>query len=197
MSIPNYVTVEPGNRSYYGNTDNDIAVLDLQGRDVYLWEDTDDYVAVTDGHSWWSFYGFEDGIFHNMGEEYAIDHNGPILYRMYQAAFDRVPDVAGLGYWADQIDEHGSTLYGVAARFIDSAEFKDKFGHDVSNEQFINAMYQNVLGREADEDGYSYWVSMMEGGTTRESILIGFADSMENRIQVLEHIQSNEPWLIF
>jgi hypothetical protein len=43
----------------------------------------------------------------------------------------------------------------------------------VSNEQFTQAMYQNVLGREADANGYSYWTAEMEVGTIREAILPG------------------------
>ncbi len=195
--VSNYIVIEPGNRSYFGDTDNDIAVLDAQGRDIYIWEDSEGFFAVTDGQSWWTLYGFEEGILNNVGEEFAFDHNGPAVYRMYQAAFDRVPDVAGVGYWAGQLDDYGLSLLDVAGYLIRSAEFAEKFGHEASNEQFIQAMYQNVLGRDPDAGRYSYWTSMMDGGTTRESILLGFADSEENRVQVIEHMQAGEPWLIF
>jgi hypothetical protein len=196
MSTPNYITIEPGTRRYDGPTDNDIAVLDGKGRTIYMWEEGNDFHAITDGESWWTLYGFEEGILNNVREEIVIDHHGAILYRMYQAAFDRVPDVAGLAYWADQIDDHGLSVEEVAARFIGSTEFKDKFGYDVLNEQFTQAMYQNVLGRDPDAGGYAYWTLEMNAGKSREAILVGFADSGENKAQVLEHIQSGEPWLI-
>ena len=42
-----------------------------------------------------------------------LDGNAGQAYRLYQAAFDRVPDQGGLGYWIDEMDQrHGAVASG-------------------------------------------------------------------------------------
>ena len=41
-------------------------------------------------------------------------------------------------------------------------------------------MYQNVLFRLPDQEGYDFWVGGMEAGLSREDILIAFTQSQEN-----------------
>jgi len=76
-------------------------------------------------------------------------------YRVYKAAFNRDPmegDKAGLGYWIGQIDK-GMDLIEVSARFVDSKEFKDLYGTNPANAQFLTKLYQNVLGRAPGATG--------------------------------------------
>jgi hypothetical protein len=78
--------------------------------------------------------------------------NGGKAYRLYQAAFDRVPDLEGLGYWIDQVDK-GEPLWNLAHGFITSEEFKLKYGENPTNEEYIQALYQNVCtGRRKAPD---------------------------------------------
>lgn len=101
-------------------------------------------------------------------------------YRLYQAAFARTPDTEGLGYWINELDR-GIALLDVAENFVISAEFKEKYGTDLDSEGYINALYWNVLGREADQGGLNYWVAELEQGEGRAKMLIHFSDSFENR----------------
>ena len=53
---------------------------------------------------------------------------------------------------------------------------------NVSDETYINNLYKNVLGREADAEGLNYWVTNLSNGIeTRYEALLGFAESAENK----------------
>jgi len=104
-------------------------------------------------------------------------------YRLYQAALDRTPDQHGLSYWVSQLD-HGTSLLQVAQAFVVSDEFKQTFGSNLSNQAFVTAMYTNVLGRNADTSGSSYWVSQLNSGQSRAQILLDFSESPENHSHV-------------
>ena len=42
--------------------------------------------------------------------------------------------------------------------------------------------YKNILGREADQAGYDYWVEQLDSGLeNRGELLLGFAESLENK----------------
>ncbi len=53
-----------------------------------------------------------------------ISNGAGDAYRLYQAAFDRTPDIGGLTFWVEQ-DDHGMDLISMAARFIDSTGVPD------------------------------------------------------------------------
>jgi len=102
-------------------------------------------------------------------------------YRLYKAAFNRLPDINGLAFWENQLSS-GVALLDIARAFIDSAEFKSKYGSAVTNSDFIKLLYLNVLGREADTAGLEFWVTNLNSGnSTKESTLVGFSESQENK----------------
>lgn len=108
-------------------------------------------------------------------------------YRIYQAAFGRVPDQAGLGYWIDAMD-HGLGLNEVAAQFVASAEFASRYGA-LDGNAFLTTIYRNVLHREPDAAGYAYWNGHLDHDVTRPQMLAMFSESTENQAQVIAAIQ--------
>jgi hypothetical protein len=102
-------------------------------------------------------------------------------YRIYKAAFDRTPDSVGLGYWIAQMDE-GIDVIEVAARFIDSPEFRQLYGSNVSNATFITNVYNNVLDRSPDDVGLAWWVNEMQTNPSKtwQKVLADFSESPEN-----------------
>ena len=102
-------------------------------------------------------------------------------YRLYQAAFARTPDMSGVSYHMNDIEANGLALENVANNFIASPEFKSKYGENPSDDVFIDLLYQNVLGRAADDSGLAFYKNHFNEGTmTRAAALIGFAESPEN-----------------
>jgi len=131
-----------------------------------------------------------------------LDGNAGQAYRIYKAAFDRDPmqgDTEGLGYWIAQIDR-GMDLIEVSARFIDSKEFRDLYGSNPSNGEFLTKLYQNALVREPDAGGYNWWLNQLNTNPekTKAKVLADFAESEENQLGVLELIGNGityEPWV--
>lgn len=101
-------------------------------------------------------------------------------YRLYKACLSRVPDAEGIKWWVDQI-RGGMELREAASRFMDSAEFHAKYGGGVSDREFVNLLYLNVLGREPDEPGYAYWLGRLVTGYPKQDILVSFSESPENK----------------
>ena len=106
-------------------------------------------------------------------------------YRIYKAAFDRTPDSGGLGYWIAQMDK-GMGVVEVAARFIDSPEFRSLYGQNPSNADFLTKVYTNVLGRTPDQGGYDWWLNELNTNPdkTRQKVLADFAEIQENKESV-------------
>jgi hypothetical protein len=116
-----------------------------------------------------------------------VDGNGGQAYRLYQAAFDRIPDAGGLGFQMKTLDD-GWSLSAVAANFIASPEFQGKYG-SLDNTQFVTQLYLNVLHRTPDSEGLSYHLDRLSNGVQRESILVGFSESPENQANVIGAIE--------
>lgn len=106
------------------------------------------------------------------------------LVRLYHATFDRSSDKGGVGYWASKLAKGEMTFAEVAASFMESDEFKEKYGDNLSNEDFIRLLYENVLNREPDEEGLAYWLKVMEEGSLRHEVLVGFSESDEHVEQI-------------
>lgn len=130
----------------------------------------------------------------------ALDINGPQsaggAYRLYQAAFDRTPDTAGLGYWIDAVDK-GMSLESVANSFLQSQEFKSLYGDSPSNQQFVTLLYNNVLNREPDADGLDYWLNDLSSGISRAGVLASFSESQENQLNVIGQIENGLQYLLW
>lgn len=110
-----------------------------------------------------------------------ISGNGGQVYRVYQAAFNRVPDAAGLGFWINAMD-HGSSLVSITQGFVNSAEFQALYGTNPTNTSMVTTMYTNVLHRAPDAAGIAFWVGVLDnhqGGPA--DVLMGFSESGENQ----------------
>ena len=104
------------------------------------------------------------------------------MFRLYNASFKRFPDSDGLKYWITQRTNGTDTDRVIASSFIQSPEFKQRYGADLTNGQFVNTIYNNVLGRLPDSSGYAYWTGQLNNGIeTRYEVLLGFSESAENK----------------
>lgn len=120
----------------------------------------------------------------------ALDIDGVAgqAYRLYQAAFDRTPDRAGLGYWIGRMDD-GASLIDVAGAFAGSAEWTTLYGAAPANAALLTKVYQNILGRAPDQGGYDFWLGHLNSGTlSAVSLLAQFSESAENVGAVAEII---------
>jgi hypothetical protein len=154
-------------------------------------------VTAADGTIHDSLVNVERVQFSDLSVAFDIGGTAGQAYRLYQAAFDRAPDQAGLGFWIKMMD-NGQTLDQVSAGFVSSQEFNSLYGANASDSQFVQALYQNVLHRQAESDGYDFWMAAIEEhGVSRAEVLSHFSESQENQAQVIGSIQdgiSFLPW---
>ncbi|MCU1452908.1 MAG: hypothetical protein JWN46_1054 [Acidimicrobiales bacterium] len=111
----------------------------------------------------------------------------PVL-RLYWAFFLREPDQGGYDYWLGQYSTGGG-LAGIAEKFAQSAEFKSAYG-PLSDREFVQRVYVNVLTRKADDAGVTYWVDQLQHhGLTRGGLMTKFSESPEGK-RVLSPVTS-------
>ncbi len=133
--------------------------------------------------------------FADLNLAFDADGNAGEVYRLYQAAFNRTPDAAGLGDWIGGMDQ-GMTLLQVATGFIGSAEFQALYGVHPTDAQFVTLLYSNVLHRAPDPDGYAYWINQLGSATqTHEQVLTGFSESAENQAALIGVIQNGVAYI--
>jgi Ca2+-binding RTX toxin-like protein len=110
-----------------------------------------------------------------------IDGNAGQAYRLYQAAFNRTPDPAGLSYWIGALDKGTVKLIDIASLFISSDEFKSLYGAAPSNAYFLDKLYDNILHRKPDPAGFNYWLEVLDKKyATAPELLASFSESAEN-----------------
>lgn len=110
-----------------------------------------------------------------------VDGTPGRIYRLYRAAFARVPDVAGLGYWIG-VSDQGVDLLTVSQGFVGSDEFKGLYAQATTNTAVVQRYYANVLNRAGDPGGIDYWVGILDSkADTLAGVLASFSDSAENK----------------
>jgi hypothetical protein len=110
------------------------------------------------------------------------------VYRLYQAALDREPEIAGLKAHTDSLAS-GNSIAKVAVGFVNSVEFQQKYGI-LTNAQFVSQLYTNVLDRTPDSAGLSFWIDKLTHGESRASVLTGFSESLEFKNNTFYDIES-------
>jgi serralysin len=82
---------------------------------------------------------------------------------LYIAYFNRAPDALGLNFWGTAF-ANGTSLETIAADFNDQSETRALYPEGLSNADFISSVYDNVLGRAPDADGFAFWVDVLDSG---------------------------------
>lgn len=100
------------------------------------------------------------------------------LARMYEVMFDREADLGGLDFWFGRA-EAGDSLEHIANAMAASDEFEATYNEIASEDVFLETLYQNAFGREADEGGKAYWLEQMSDGMTQAQVAQSFALSVE------------------
>ncbi len=122
--------------------------------------------------------------------------NGPDseVARFYEAALGRIPDLAGMEYYINQV-AGGLSVNTIANDFFASPEFTARFGAmaSLSDGAYIDLLYQNVLGRTPAAGELSFYQSALSGGESRLTLFLDFSSSQEfiNQLNA-----TNGGWLV-
>lgn len=111
-----------------------------------------------------------------------LDPHGPDgeVFRLYRAAFDRIPDEGGLRFWIEQAAQ-GTTLRTIAGQFVSSREFQDLYGGGQGNADLVKNFYTHILHRAPELSGLSFWTDVLDrkAATTAE-VLAAISESPEH-----------------
>ncbi|MBB1127080.1 DUF4214 domain-containing protein, partial [Thiospirillum jenense] len=102
-------------------------------------------------------------------ERLAIDWQ---IAEIYLATLGYAPDSEGLQYWVNEVVNHGWTVAMVAESFFDNPLVQARYPVDQGNETLVDALYQNIFNRAADDAGKTYWLGELSAGHIPRHALI-------------------------
>ena len=127
---------------------------------------------------------------------------------VYLGLFDRASDASGKAHWVGALDNgmsYRAVLYGfnystelrnLCARYgmargdVKLTEARDQ---NANLTAFVNRLYNNILGRDADEGGLNNWCASILSNSSRDNILQvatnGFLHSQEFQNQKLNNVE--------
>ena len=112
------------------------------------------------------------------------------IFQLYTGVLDRTPDKGGFEYWLKD-QSNGATLEEIALGFVWSEEFLSQTGSEAPTfEQVLTTLYNVVLDRDPDQEGYDWWLNQYETGqATLGNVVTGFTWSEEysNNIDATKH----------
>lgn len=119
------------------------------------------------------------------------DENAISIAHLYDAAFDRLPDAGGLANWVTQAHRDNVGMNAIAASFLNSNEAASL--RTLDDASFINEIYQNALGRNAEAGGLAAWLGHLAAGETRADVMLAISDSAEHQQITANLFQSDNP----
>lgn len=117
------------------------------------------------------------------------------ISRLYFATYLRVPDYGGLIFWSGEF-ARGRTLAEIGNVFATAPEFTQRYGN-LSNRDYVDRLYQNILGRPADAGGIDFWTAQLASGVTRGAMLTNFSESAEYKARNNNAVFVNAMYVAF
>ncbi len=99
----------------------------------------------------------------------------------YHLYLKRSPDSLGLAFWVDQLQNQGLTDEKLETGFLSSTEYIQN--HGGTGQAWVIGMYQDLLGRNPDAGGLTFWTGVLAKGGSAFSVALGFAASAEREGQ--------------
>lgn len=96
--------------------------------------------------------------------------------RLYNVALGRGCDPTGLQNWVTEIVVNRTSGGSIAIGFLTSQEFLNK---NLSNEQFVEVLYQVFFNRASDPSGKANWLQCLNNGMSRLDVIGNFINSVE------------------
>ena len=96
--------------------------------------------------------------------------------RLYNGCLGREADSSGLTNWTNRLIRGTASGASAAQGFFFSAEMNNR---NLSDEDFVETLYNVMMGRASDAGGKSDWLYKLKNGVTREGVFKGFSDSTE------------------
>ncbi|MBV8886713.1 MAG: DUF4214 domain-containing protein [Chroococcidiopsidaceae cyanobacterium CP_BM_RX_35] len=113
---------------------------------------------------------------------FTIDSDKKFLEEAYREILGRDVDESGLNSFTKYL-KAGYSRTSVLIELVKSEEFTNKFSREnssvVSNKEFLEEAYREILGRDVDESGLTSYLRLLEAGHSRTSVLMDLVKSDE------------------
>ncbi|MGI9597384.1 MAG: DUF4214 domain-containing protein [Acidimicrobiales bacterium] len=100
---------------------------------------------------------------------FSVEGSRQEVHRAYAGLLGRPVDAAGETYWTDHLQGHG--VLDLRVLLMSSQEYWNGSGD--SDGDWLEALYQDTLGRPSDESGRLYWMGLIEADVARPLIAAG------------------------
>ncbi|MCK5871657.1 MAG: DUF4214 domain-containing protein, partial [Methylococcales bacterium] len=101
------------------------------------------------------------------------------IIELYSAYFNRAADASGITFWEKSFEiyfrntsqslatsaREKITLSFIASDISNSTEYKGLYPATLNNSLYIDKIYKNLLGRDADSGGKEFWINHLNKGT--------------------------------
>lgn len=113
----------------------------------------------------------------------STEYHQRAIRKLYLSLLRRNPDASGLNSWVS-VSDRGLPIDQVIAGFLSSNEF----AQGLSNQEFVQAVFQEILGRQPDGDGLSRSVAALDGGLSRADFVKNLLHSPESTSNLVKGI---------
>jgi Ca2+-binding RTX toxin-like protein len=163
-----------GREAIYGGVDTDTLNVGLNAAQCRLGKLRDGAFVVLDGNGDFALcrnvekIAFNDGTF-DLSTLTTFGNADASLAQLYMAAFRRAPETSGYNYWAQQKAAQG--LNAVADTIFSLDIVKAIYPTNLSANQFVTSIYQNVFNRAPDTEGLNYWMQQLAAKSRGQLVL--------------------------
>jgi len=101
------------------------------------------------------------------------------VQQMYVGYYGRPGDSGGLDYWVGELEQNNGDMGAIIQHFGSSEEFLQRYG-DLSYEELVNSIYQQLFNRDADSAGLQFYTdSLISQERTLGSIALDVANGAD------------------
>jgi hypothetical protein len=119
-----------------------------------------------------------------LGIEQTLEYAQDTVESLYTRYLHRAANSSGLSYFS-QLLLQGVTVEQISAMLAGSAEFYVVQGGG-TNGGFLNALYQDALGRPVDPNGLAWWSIQLAAGVSRTTVALEVLSTTEYLQDVVE-----------
>lgn len=120
---------------------------------------------------------FSDGTFF-----LDIQDGAGLVKKAYDALLGRdAPDAAGFDFWLDLYEAGTINTFALTSAFTQSDAFTQKYAAVLTDyDALLDAFYQNLYGRAADDAGKTFWTNFLENNGGAEAVDEALAYMMQS-----------------
>lgn len=93
------------------------------------------------------------------------------LQAFYLGLFGRAADPEGFDYWVSQVNNGSIGIDGALSAMLQSTEFAERSDELSLSEGWVEEIYQDFFGRDAESAGVDYWSSLISEGLTPQQLI--------------------------